>query len=122
MKEEEVEVNDDDGIWICGLPSTDDAGTSSGNIATLMLDSGSQATACAPWFAPEYGVDDTTKAPNVGHQKVVDLKFVSDEGGVDAQVAVDIADVKKNMAGMGRLRRAGFDMHFPNYGHTCWME
>ena len=23
---------------------------------------------------------------------------------------------------MGRLLRAGFDLHFTNRGHTCWME
>ena len=55
-------------------------------------------------------------------KKVVDLKFVSDAGDVDAEVVVDIADVKKNVAGMGRLCRAGTDMHFTNFGHTCWME
>ena len=30
--------------------------------------------------------------------------------------------VTKDVASMGRLLRAGFDMHFTNSGHTCWME
>ena len=88
-----TEGQDGEGIWICGLTSKDDAGSSSKHVTTPMLDSGSQATACAPELAPEYGVDDTTRAQMWDIQgnpigsygkKVVDLKFVSDSGDVDA--------------------------------------
>ena len=55
----------------------------------LMLDSGSQSTACGPGFAPEYGCDDTERAKlwdisdnqikSYG-KKVVDVNFRDDSG------------------------------------------
>ena len=41
---------------------------------------------------------------------------------VPASIKVDVSDVARNVASMGRLLRAGFDLHFTNHGHTCWME
>ena len=35
---------------------------------------------------------------------------------------MDVSDVGKNVASMGRLLRAGFDLHFTDHGHNCWME
>ena len=39
-----------------------------------------------------------------------------------ASIKVDVSDVARNVAWMGRLLRAGFDLHFTNQGHTLWME
>ena len=33
-----------------------------------------------------------------------------------------MSDVARNVASMGRLLRAGLDLHFTNHGHTRWME
>ena len=41
---------------------------------------------------------------------------------VPASIKVDVSDVARNVASMGILLRAGFDLHFTNHGHTCWME
>ena len=42
--------------------------------------------------------------------------------GIAATVKMDVGELAKDVAAMGRLLRAGFDMHFTNLGHTCWME
>ena len=39
---------------------------------------------------------------------------------IRASINVDVSDVARNVASMGRLLRAGFDLHFTNRGHTCW--
>ena len=44
------------------------------------------------------------------------------EAPIPASIKVDVSDVARNVASMGRLLRAGFDLHFTNHGHTCWME
>ena len=98
----------------------------------LLLDSGSQSTACRPDFAPEYAVDDSERALLLDIQnneiasygkKVVDVNFL---GTGDARMAgklkLDVSDVGKNVASMGRMLKAGFDLHFTNRGHDCWME
>ena len=41
---------------------------------------------------------------------------------VPASIKVDVSDVARNVASMGRLLRALFDLHFTNHGHTCRME
>ena len=46
----------------------------------------------------------------------------ANETPVPASIKVDVSDVARNVASMGRLLRAGFDLHFTNHGHTCWME
>ena len=37
-------------------------------------------------------------------------------------IKVDVSDVARNVASMGRLLRAGFDLHCTKRGHTCWIE
>ena len=44
------------------------------------------------------------------------------EAPVAASSNMDVSDVARNVASMGRLLRAGFDLHLRNRGHTCWME
>ena len=46
----------------------------------------------------------------------------TNETPVPVNIKVDMSDVARNVASMGRLLRAGFDLHFTNHGHTCWME
>ena len=54
----------------------------------------------------------------------MDVMFHSqtNEVPIPASIKVDVSDVARNVASMGRLLRAGFDLHFTNRGHTCWME
>ena len=53
-------------------------------------------------------------------KKNVDVKFhgQANETPVPASIKVDVSDVARNVASMGRLLRAGFDLHFTNHGHT----
>ena len=57
-------------------------------------------------------------------KKLANVKFDSqaNETPVPASIKVDVSDVARNVASMGRLLRAGFDLHFTNHGHLCWME
>ena len=96
-----------------------------------MIDSGSQSSAVAPSFAPEYGTDDTERArlwciqdkEIAAHgKKVVNVKFGNETGAIDASLKVDVSDVKRNAISMGRLVRSGFDLHFTECGRECWME
>ena len=98
-----------------------------------MIDSGSQSTACSVDFAKGYATDDTERAKlwdiqdqkiEAHGKKIVDVKFhgQANETPVPASIKVDVSDVARNVASMGRLLRAGFDLHFTNHGHTCWME
>ena len=98
----------------------------------LMIDSGSQSTACSVDFAKGYATDDTERAKlwDIQDQKIeahgkriVDVKFhgQANETPVPASIKEDVSDVARNVASMGRLLRAGFDLHFTNHGHTCWM-
>ena len=41
---------------------------------------------------------------------------------IPASIKVDVSEVARNVASMGRLLRAGCDLHFTNHGHTFWME
>ena len=99
----------------------------------LMIDSGSQSTACSVDFAKGYATDDTERAKlwdiqdqkiEAHGKKIVDAKFHghANETPVPASIKVDVSDVARNVASMGRLLRAGFDLHFTNHGDTCWME
>ena len=99
----------------------------------LMLDSGSQSTACRPSFAPDYEVDDTEKAKLcdiLEHQiesygkKIMDVKFPRDDKQEDipCSLFVDVSDVDKDVASMARMLRDGFAMQFTKKGHKCWME
>lgn len=118
-------------LWVCSLRAQ--SRESDESIEELMIDSGSQSTACRVDFAPEYGIDDTDKArlwdiqdceiPAYG-KKLVDVKFVGEVGedDIDASLKMDASNVARNVASMGRLTRAGFDLHFTNFGHTSWME
>ena len=54
----------------------------------------------------------------------MDVKFQGDDNQEDipCSLCVDVSDVGKDVASMGRMLRAGFDMHFIEKGHKCWME
>ena len=64
------------------------------------------------------------KLNHMARKLAVDVKFhgQANETLVPASIKVDVSDVARNVASMGRLLRAGFDLHFTNHGHTCWME
>ena len=99
----------------------------------LMIDSGSKSTACSVDFSKGYATDETERA-NLwdiqDHQieahgkKIADVKFrgQANETPVPASIKVDVSDVARIVASMGRLLRARFDLHFTNHRHTCWME
>ena len=90
-------------------------------------------TACRPDFAPQDEIDDSERAllwdiqnretASYG-KKIVDVNFLgSDESeGMPGKLKMDVSEVGKNVASMGRMLRAGFDLHFTNMGHDCWME
>ena len=99
----------------------------------LMIDCGSQRTARCVDFAKEYATDDSERAKlwdtqdqkiEAHGKKIVDVMFhgQTNEAPIPASIKVDVSDVARNVASMGRLLRAGFDLHFTNHGHTCWME
>ena len=80
-----------------------------------------------------YATDDTERAKlwdiqdqkiEAHGKKIVDVKFhgQAHETPVPAKIKVDVSDIARNVASMGRLLRAGFHLHFTNHGHTCWME
>ena len=128
--QEEVEHQICEELYMCSVSSQ---APWAGDTTDLMIDSGSQSTACRPDFAPEYGIDDSEVArlrdiqdnliPAYG-KKVVDVQFLGDdpESTVNGCLKMDVGDVSKNVASMGRLLRAGFDLHFTQDGHKCWME
>ena len=41
---------------------------------------------------------------------------------IPASIKVDVSDVARNFASMGRLLRVEFVSHLTNFGHTCWMQ
>ena len=57
-------------------------------------------------------------------KQIVDVTFhgQTNEVPIPASIKVAVSDVARNVASMGRLLRAGLDLHFTNHGHTCWME
>ncbi len=96
----------------------------------LMVGSGSQATAVQAAFAPENEIDESDKSTMWDIQdneiasygrRIVNVQFEGD-ANPQAQLKVDVGDVAKNVVAMGRLLRAGNNLHFQNFGHTCWME
>ena len=116
-----------------GRPLTVAAGCSQqSGTHRLLLDSNSQSTACRPDFAPEYAVDDSERALLLDIQnneiasygkKVVDVSFIgTGEERMAGRLKMDVSDVGKNVASMGRMLQAGLDLHFTNRGHDCWME
>ena len=119
---------------VCGVAgSSPSLNQQSNDKVKLMIDSGSQSTACSVDFAKGYATDDTERAKlwdiqdqkiEAHGKKIVDVKFhgQANETPVPASIKVDVSDVARNVASMGRLLRAGFDLHFTNHGHTCWME
>ena len=120
-------------IW-CGVAgSSPSLNQQSKDKVKLMIDSGSQSTACSVDFAKGYATDDTERAKlwdiqdqkiEAHGKKIVDVKFhgQANETPVPASIKVDVSDVARNVASMGRLLRAGFDLHFTNHCHTCWMD
>ena len=119
---------------LCGVAgSSPSLNQQSKDKVKLMIDSGSQSTACSVDFAKGKVTDDTERATlwdiqdqkiEAHGKKIVDVKFhgQANETLVPASINVDVSDVARNVASMGRLLRAGFDLHFTNHGHTCWIE
>ena len=59
--------------------------------------------------------------PIMTHGKhIVDVKFRGEGAQKDIpdNLSMDVNDVAREVVSMGRLLRAGFDMHFTNKGHT----
>ena len=97
----------------------------------IMLDSGSQSTACTPNFA-DYDVEDTEKAKlrDIQDQPIescgknfFDVEFMGDDKQEDipCSLSMDVSDVGKDVVSMGRMLQAGFDIHFIENGHKFWM-
>ena len=119
---------------VCGVAGSSPClNQQSNDKGKLMIDSGSQSAACSVDFAKGYATDDTERANlwdiqdhkiEAHGKKIVDVKFhgQANETLVPASIKVDVSDVARNVASMGRLLRAGFDLHFTNHGHTCWTE
>ena len=119
---------------MCGVAgSSPSLNHQSNDKVKLMIDSGSQSTACSVDFAKGYATYDTERAKLwdiqdqriIAHgKKIVDVKFhgQANETPVPASIKVDVSDVARNVASTGRLLRAGFNVHFMNHGHTWWMD
>ena len=115
---------------VCGVAGSNPSlNQQSKDKVKLMINSGSQRTACSVDFAKGYATDDTERAKlwdtqdqkiEAHGKKLVDVKFhgQANETLVPASIKVDVSDVAGNVASMGRLLRAGFDFHFTNHGHT----
>ena len=97
----------------------------------LMIDSGSQRTVCGLNFAKDNETDDSegTKLWGIQDQKIEAhgkklsmLHGQAHEAPIPASIKVDVSDVARNVVSLESLLRAGFDVHFTNLGHTCWME
>jgi hypothetical protein len=93
----------------------------------LMIDSGSQSTACRPDFAPEYAIDDSEKAKlwdiqdqqiEAYGKKVVDVNFLGDRATkkLPGQLRFDVGKVGKNVASMGMV--GGEPPHY--FGRVFW--
>jgi len=130
--EDWAEESTEEGQCVCAIAqqAKEENGT---GYEELMIDSGSQSTSCKPDFAADYQVDDTDCARLWDIQdrqiaaygkKVVDVEFVGqvEEPSVPGRLRIDVSEVGKNVAAMGRLLRAGFDLHFTKGGHESWME
>ena len=113
---------------VCGVVGTSpNLNQQSSDKVKLMIDSGSQSTACSVDFEKDYATDDTERAKlwdiqdqkmEAHGKKIVDVKFYgqTNETPFPASIKVDVSNVARNVASMGRLLRAGFDLHFTNHG------
>ena len=95
----------------------------------LNIDSGSQSTACGVNKAKDCPTDDSERAKlwdiqdqniEAHGKKIVDVMFhgQNNDAPIPASIKVDVSDVARNVASMGRLLSAGFDLHFTNRAHT----
>ena len=129
------EWHDDEGSSLaCGVAgSSPNLKQQNNENVKLTIDSGSQSTACCVDFAKDHATDDSErpKLREIQDQKIeahgknnVDVMFhgQTNEAPVPASIKVDVSDVATNVASMGRLLRAVFDLHFANHEHNCWME
>ena len=105
--------------WVCGVRSSrncEDVIELESKLEHLMLDSGSQSTACRPSFAPDYEVDDTEKAKLCDIQdqqiesygkKILDVRPTGDDKQEDipCSFSMDVSDVGKDVASMSRMLR-----------------
>ena len=49
-------------------------------------------------------------------------RYGSKQDDIPCSLSMDVSDVGKDVVSMGRMLRAGFDMHFTEKGHKCCME
>ena len=121
------EWNDNESAYlVCGVAGSNPSlNQQSKDKVKLMIDSCSQSTACGVDLAKGY--TERAKLWDIQGQKIeahgkkiVDVKFhgQADETPVPANIRVDVSDVARNVASMGRLLRTRFDLHFTNHGHT----
>ncbi len=103
------------------------------DVGLISIDSGSQSTACRKDSAPHYDINEAEKT-RLWHiqgqeiksygRKAVDVEFLGqgDFKKLEASLLVDVSDVGKNVASMGRLLRVGSDANFTRERRRCWME
>ena len=117
--------NGGDVVQVCGLHAQANPDE------WIVVDSGSQAFACRPDFACEFGLDDTSKASMIDIQgnaipgagkRVVDIEMKDSRGSIQTRVAWDVANqgLKHNVAPVTELVESGFGVHFTPKGH--WLE
>ena len=125
------EWHDDESSYLeCGVASSSpNLKQQNSQKVQLMIDSGSQSTACCVEFAKDYATDDSERAKllDIQEQKIeamarqfVDVMFhgQTNEAPIPASIIVSVSDVARNVTSMCRLLIAGFDLHFTNHGHT----
>ena len=118
---------------VCGVAgSSPNLNQQSKDKVKLMIDSGSQSTACSVDFAKGYATDDTERAKlwdiqdqNIeAHcKKIVDVKFhgQANETPVPASIKVDVSDVARNVASMAESRiRSAFHESRPHLLDGKW--
>ena len=100
---------------VCGVSGSNPSlNQESKDKVKLMIDSGSQSTACSVDFAKGYATDDTERAKvwdiqdqkiEAHGKKIVDVKFhgQANETPVPASIKVDVSDVARNVASIGQI-------------------
>ena len=98
----------------------------------LMIDSGSQRTACGVQFAKNYETDDSERAKlwdiqgqqiEAHGKKVVDVLFhgQAHETPIFSGIKVDVSDVGRNVASMGRLVRVALHEFWSHLLDEKWL-
>ena len=121
--------DDEDSYLVCGVAgSNPNLKPKNNEKVKLMIDSGLQSIACSVDIAKDNATHDSERAKlwDIQDQKskhmarkIVDVMEhgQTNEAPIPASINVDVSDVARNVASIGRLLRAGFDLHFTNHGH-----